>query len=85
VNDTTKFTLTPYDICDIFGWPISESNVVIETSRQRKNNLNSYFIEQWREKLDGCNSREISSQKLFDKILTDLRDGGADFKQFFVM
>ena len=30
VNETTKFTITAYDICDIFGLPINESNPVIE-------------------------------------------------------
>ena len=64
---------------------INESNPVIETSRQRKNNPDSYLVDQWREKLDDCQKREISSQKLFDKIVTNLRDGGPDFKRFFVM
>jgi hypothetical protein len=84
VNDTTKFTITAFDVCDIFGLPISHSNPVIETSRQRKNNPDTYLIEQWREKLS-CHTREISSQKLFDMIVTDLRDGGPDFKRFFIM
>ena len=74
VNETTKFTITEFDVCDIFGLPISQSNPVIETSRQRKNNPDTYLIDQWREKLN-CQSREISSRKLFDMIVTNLRDG----------
>ena len=54
VNETTKFTITTFDICEIFGFPINESNPVIETSRQRKNNPDSYLVDQWREKLDDC-------------------------------
>ena len=85
VNETTKFTITAFDICDIFGLPINESNPVIETSRQRNNNPDSYLVDQSREKLDDCQSRKLSSQKLFDKIVTNLRDGRPDFKRFFVM
>ena len=61
VNETTKFTITEFDICDIFGLPINESNPIIKTSRQRKNNPDYFLVDQWREKLHGCQSREISS------------------------
>ena len=43
------------------------------------------MVDQWKEKLDDSKSREIYSQKLFDKILTNLRDVGLDFKWFFVL
>ena len=85
MNETAKFTITTFDICDSFALPIDESNPIVETSRQRKNNPNSYLVKQWRENLDGLGSRKISSQEFFDKIVSDLKDRGPDFKRFFIM
>ena len=63
----------------------SMNQTLLLKSRQRKNNPDSYLVDQWKEKLDDCQSREISSQKMFDKIWNNLRDGGPDFKRFFIM
>ena len=64
-----------------YMWHFWFANQWIKT----KNNPDSYLVDQWKEKLDDSKSREIYSQKLFDKILTNLRDVGLDFKWFFVM
>jgi hypothetical protein len=84
VNRYCKYTITEYDVCDIFGLPLTD-NDVIKRSNSSEDMSEYDLFEEWQQKLDCVGNKDISADQLLSKMLLDLIDGGDDFKRFFVM
>ncbi|XP_057529051.1 uncharacterized protein LOC130807744 [Amaranthus tricolor] len=84
VNQNCKYTITEYDVCDIFGLPLTVNDVIKQTNSNE--DISEYdLFEEWQQKLDCVGTKDISAEQLLSKMLLDLTDGGDDFKRFFVM
>jgi hypothetical protein len=81
VNQTCKYSITEYDVCDIFCLPLSENAVI-----KQSNDISEYdLFEEWKQNLDCIGEENISADVLHHKIVNELSDGGDDFKRYFVM
>lgn len=85
VNNSCKYTATPFDVWDIFGLLKNFGNLIFETSKLKKNNPDSFLMEKWKINLGFKNKKEIPYQALFSAMVSDLSEGGDDFKRIFVM
>ena len=76
VNQSCKFSVTEYDVCDIFCLPLSDNDVI----KPSKDSLEYNLFEEWKRNLDCIGEKDISADVLYNKIVNELIDGGMSLR-----
>lgn len=78
IDNNRSFVVTPDDICDVFLLPRLEGKVVVELDRGESVGIMNYWKKEYG--IDG----DSLTPKLKD-VIQNMKDGGKDFKQLFVI